>query len=35
MKKIRIAQIGTSENSHGNDIWNTLKKLPDDFEMVG
>lgn len=35
MKKIRIAQIGTSENSHGNDIWNTLKKLPDDFEIVG
>ena len=35
MKKIRIAQIGTSQNSHGNDIWNTLKKLPDDFEIVG
>ena len=35
MKKIRIAQIGTSLMSHGNDIWNTLKKLPEVFEMVG
>ena len=35
MKKIKIAQIGTSENSHGNDIWNTLKKLPELFEIVG
>ena len=35
MKKIKIAQIGTSQNSHGNDIWNTLKNLPDIFEIVG
>ena len=35
MKKIRIAQIGTSVNSHGNDIWNTLKKQSDIFEIVG
>lgn len=35
MKRIRVAQIGTSQNSHGNDIWNTLKKMPDVFEVVG
>lgn len=35
MEKIKIAQIGTSQNSHGNDIWNTIKKLPDIFEIVG
>lgn len=35
MKKIKIAQIGTSQNSHGNDIWNTLKRLSDIFEIVG
>lgn len=35
MRKIKIAQIGTSQNSHGNDIWNTLKGLPDIFEIVG
>ena len=35
MKRIKIAQIGTSENSHGNDIWNTLIKLSDVFEIVG
>lgn len=35
MKKIKIAQIGTSQNSHGNDIWNTLKRLSDVFEIVG
>ena len=32
MKKIKIAQIGTSQNSHGADIWKTLIKLPDVFE---
>lgn len=32
---IKIAQIGTSDNSHGNCIWETLKKLPDIFEIVG
>ena len=35
MKKIRIAQIGTSTYSHGNDIFNTLKKLNNVFEIVG
>ena len=35
MKKIKIAQIGTSENSHGNSIWNSLKKQSDIFEIVG
>ncbi|MBO5755064.1 MAG: Gfo/Idh/MocA family oxidoreductase [Clostridia bacterium] len=35
MKKIKIAQIGTSQNSHGNDIWATLLKQSDIFEVVG
>lgn len=35
MRKIKIAQIGTSKNSHGNPIFNTLKKLPHVFEIVG
>lgn len=35
MKRIRIAQIGTSQNSHGNDIFRTLCKLSDTFEVVG
>ena len=35
MKKIRIAQIGTSLNSHGNHIFNTLKNNPDIFEVAG
>lgn len=35
MKKIRIAQIGTSNNSHGSDIWQTITKLTDVFEVVG
>ena len=35
MKRIRIAQIGTSYYSHGSDIWNTLLKLEDVFEVVG
>ena len=35
MKRIRIAQIGTSRMSHGNDIWGTLQKLPEFFEIVG
>jgi len=26
MRKIKIAQIGTSKNSHGNSIFNSLKK---------
>jgi len=35
MKKIKIAQIGTSENSHGNNIWISLLKQNDLFEVVG
>ncbi len=35
MRPVKIAQIGTNGYSHGNDIWNTLKKLPDIFEIVG
>ena len=35
MKKIRIAQIGTSYNSHGNSIWHSLLKQGDIFDVVG
>ena len=35
MKKIRIAQIGVNQNSHAVDIFNTLGKLPEIFEIVG
>ena len=35
MRKVKIAQIGTSTNSHGNDIFNTLKRNSDVFEIVG
>ena len=35
MKKIKVAQIGTSENSHGNDIWKNMLKQSDIFEVVG
>ncbi|MBO5938490.1 MAG: Gfo/Idh/MocA family oxidoreductase [Clostridia bacterium] len=35
MKKIKIAQIGTSANSHGNQIWKSLLKQTDLFEVVG
>ena len=35
MKKIRIAQIGTSINSHGNCVWRSLLKQSDIFEVVG
>lgn len=35
MKKIKIAQIGTSINSHGNEIFNTIKRLDDIFEIAG
>lgn len=35
MKRIRIAQIGTSTNSHGNSIFHSLKKQSDLFELVG
>ena len=35
MNKIRIAQIGTGANNHGNEIFSTLKKNPDCFDLVG
>lgn len=35
MRKIKIAQIGTSQFSHGNDIFNILKIHNDIFEIVG
>lgn len=35
MKKIRIAQIGVNENSHGPDVMNTLRAHGDLFEVVG
>ena len=35
MRKIKIAQIGTSQYSHGNGIFNSLKKNSDIFEIVG
>ncbi len=35
MKKVKIAQIGTSQNSHGRNIWNTLCQQNDIFEVVG
>ena len=35
MRKIKIAQIGTNTNSHGNDIWKNLKRQDDIFDIVG
>lgn len=35
MKKIRIAQIGVNRYSHALSIFNSLKTLPDIFEVVG
>ena len=35
MKKVKIAQIGTSINSHGNQIWKSLNKQSDVFDVVG
>ena len=35
MKKVRVAQIGTSANSHGNIIWQSLLQQTDIFEVVG
>lgn len=35
MHRIRIAQIGTSANSHGNMIFDSLKKQRNLFEIVG
>ena len=35
MRKIRIAQIGINRNSHASDIFKTIRKLPEAFEVVG
>ena len=35
MKKIKVAQIGTSKNSHGNFIWKSMIKQKDIFDVVG
>ena len=35
MSKVRIAQIGTSAYSHGLEIFETLKKANDIFEIAG
>ena len=35
MKKIKVAQIGTSINSHGNQVWKSITKQSDIFEVVG
>lgn len=35
MQKIKIAQIGTSQNSHGIYIWQSLLKQTDIFDVVG
>ena len=35
MRKIKIAQIGTSRYSHGSAIFDCMKSLPDVFEIVG
>jgi predicted dehydrogenase len=32
---IKIAQIGTSKNSHGNSIWESIKKQTGLFEIAG
>ena len=35
MRKIKVAQIGTSKNSHGKHVFTTLTELSDVFEIVG
>ena len=35
MRKVKIAQIGTSQNSHGNHIFKSLREQSDIFEVVG
>ncbi len=35
MKKIKVAQIGTSAYSHGNFIWESMLKQKDIFDVVG
>ncbi len=35
MRKIRVAQIGTSTNSHGNSIFRSMKLQTELFDLVG
>lgn len=35
MKKVRVAQIGTSVNSHGSEVFPSMVRQPDLFEIVG
>ena len=35
MRKIRIAQIGTSSASHGNLKWRSINKQTELFDVVG
>lgn len=35
MRKIKIAQIGTGANNHGNSMFQTLEKCSDVFEIAG
>ena len=35
MSKIRIAQIGVNRYSHALSVFNSIKTLPDVFEVVG
>lgn len=35
MKKIKVAQIGTSAYSHGTFIWESMIRQPDVFDIVG
>lgn len=35
MRRVRIAQIGTSRYSHGGEIFDTLTRHPEAFEVVG
>lgn len=35
MEKIKVAQIGTSKNSHGGSVWRRLLRHSDLFEVVG
>lgn len=35
MRKVKVAQIGTSANSHGNQIFASMKRQSDLFEIVG
>ena len=35
MRKIKIAQIGINRYSHGGELFDTLRRLPEVFELVG